>query len=87
MNSGTIPAISCGWRLAWLVRQPPGGPATGTGAIDPNRTSDGAVAGARADQDNIIVDGIDASDFAGGLAFTTTGVHSRRGNSGIQHRK
>jgi hypothetical protein len=32
---------------------------------------DGSVAGARADQDNITVDGIDASDFSNGQAFAT----------------
>ena len=39
--------------------------------IDPNHTRDGSVAGARADQNNIIVDGIDATDVAVGQAFTT----------------
>ncbi|MGA3293286.1 MAG: TonB-dependent receptor [Candidatus Acidiferrales bacterium] len=39
--------------------------------LDPNHTRDGSVAGARADQNNIIVDGIDATDFALGGAFTT----------------
>jgi Carboxypeptidase regulatory-like domain/TonB dependent receptor len=39
--------------------------------LDPNHTRDGAVAGARADQNNIFVDGIDATDFAVGQAFTT----------------
>src|ERR1700677_546751 len=39
--------------------------------VDPNGTRDGSVAGARADQNNIIVDGIDATDFAGGVAFST----------------
>jgi hypothetical protein len=48
----------------------PGGPLTGLGAIDPNGTRDGSVAGARADQNNIIVDGIEATDFAGGVPFT-----------------
>jgi len=38
--------------------------------IDPNHTRDGAVAGARADQNNITVDGIEATDFAEGQAFT-----------------
>jgi len=37
--------------------------------IDPNHTRDGSVAGARSDQNNIIVDGIDASDFAVGASF------------------
>jgi hypothetical protein len=39
--------------------------------MDPNHTRDGSVAGARADQNNIFVDGIDATDFAVGQAFTT----------------
>jgi hypothetical protein len=38
--------------------------------IDPNHSRDGSVAGARADQNNIIVDGIDATDFATGTGFT-----------------
>ena len=38
--------------------------------VDPNHTRDGSVAGARADQNNITVDGIDATDFAVGAAFT-----------------
>ena len=42
-----------------------------TSNIDPNHTRDGSVAGARADQNNIIVDGIEASDLATGQAFTT----------------
>ena len=39
--------------------------------IDPNHTRDGSVAGARADQNNITVDGIDASNFAIGTSFQT----------------
>ena len=46
--------------------QSPSGP---TGANDPSGSRDGAVAGARADQNNITVDGIDAQDFAIGQAF------------------
>ena len=34
---------------------------------------DGAVTGARTDQGNITVDGIDVNDMAGGFAFTTVG--------------
>ena len=41
-----------------------------TSNMDPNHTRDGSVAGARADQNNIIVDGIDATDFAVGGPFT-----------------
>jgi Carboxypeptidase regulatory-like domain len=52
------------------AQQPNGSQPTGIGAVDPNQTRDGAVAGARADQNNIIVDGIDATDFAFGQAFT-----------------
>jgi hypothetical protein len=51
------------------AQTPSGAPTTGTGAVDPNGTRDGAVAGARADQNNILVDGIDATDFAFGTAF------------------
>src|SRR5690242_13500858 len=38
---------------------------------DPSGSRDGSVAGARADQNNITVDGIDATDFAAGFAFST----------------
>jgi len=54
------------------AQTPPGGPASGTGSIDPNLTRDGAVAGARTDQNNIVVDGIDATNISNGFAFTTT---------------
>jgi hypothetical protein len=53
---------------------PAGGPASGTGALDPNLTRDGAVAGARTDQANIIVDGIDQSNISSGFSFTITGT-------------
>jgi len=43
----------------------------GNAATDPSGSRDGSVAGARADQNNIIVDGIDATDFAVGQAFST----------------
>jgi hypothetical protein len=42
-----------------------------TSNLDPNHTRDGSVAGARADQNNITVDGIDATDFAVGVGFAT----------------
>lgn len=42
-----------------------------TSNIDANHTRDGSVAGARADQNNINVEGIEASDFALGAAFTS----------------
>jgi hypothetical protein len=38
---------------------------------DPSGSRDGAVAGARADQNNITVDGIDATDYAFGFSFQT----------------
>jgi hypothetical protein len=38
---------------------------------DPSGSRDGAVAGARADQDNITVDGIDATSFTTGASFAT----------------
>jgi len=38
---------------------------------DPSGSRDGAVAGARADQNNITVDGIDATDYAFGFSFRT----------------
>jgi len=40
---------------------------------DPNGNREGAVTGARADQGNITVDGIDANDQATGQAFATVG--------------
>ena len=48
---------------------PAGGPTSGTGAIDPNLTRDGAVAGSRTDQGNIIVDGLDQSNISSGFSF------------------
>jgi hypothetical protein len=53
---------------------PSGGPLTGTGSIDPNLTRDGAVAGARTDQGNIVVDGIDQTNISNGFAFQTQGA-------------
>ncbi len=48
---------------------------TGAGsASDPSGSRDGSVAGARADQNNITVDGIDATDFTIGQAFRTQGA-------------
>jgi hypothetical protein len=56
------------------AQTPPGQPASGTGAIDPNLTRDGAVAGARTDQNNILVDGIDATNISSGFAFQAVGA-------------
>jgi hypothetical protein len=60
--------------VANLLRLQPGvvSADTRSNTFDDNGGSrDGAVAGARADQDNITVDGIDASDFGVGQAFHT----------------
>ena len=55
------------------AQQSAGPTAAGTlGAIDPNLSRDGSVAGSRADQGNIIVDGIDATSISSGFAFVTT---------------
>ncbi len=43
------------------------------GNNDPSSNRDGAVTGARADQGNITIDGIDANDQATGQAFATVG--------------
>ena len=43
------------------------------GNNDPSGNRDGAVTGARADQGNITIDGIDANDQATGQAFATVG--------------
>ncbi len=40
---------------------------------DPNQSRDGAVSGARSDQSNVTLDGLDVNDFAGGFAFTIVG--------------
>ncbi|HVO80276.1 MAG TPA: carboxypeptidase regulatory-like domain-containing protein [Terriglobales bacterium] len=40
---------------------------------DPNSSRDGAVTGARSDQGNITLDGLDVNDFATGQAFSTVG--------------
>jgi len=44
-----------------------------SGGNDPSGNRDGAVTGARADQGNITIDGIDANDQATGQAFATVG--------------
>ena len=40
---------------------------------DPNQSRDGAVSGARSDQGNVTLDGLDVNDFAGGFAFNVVG--------------
>jgi Carboxypeptidase regulatory-like domain len=46
---------------------------SGQALNDPNGNREGAVTGARADQGNITIDGIDANDQATGQAFATVG--------------
>jgi Carboxypeptidase regulatory-like domain len=46
---------------------------SGSTMNDPNNNRQGAVTGARADQGNITIDGIDANDQATGQAFATVG--------------
>jgi Carboxypeptidase regulatory-like domain/TonB dependent receptor len=54
-----------------LLRLQPAVVSAGGGPTDDNAASrDGSVAGARADQDNITVDGIDAADFGVGAPFS-----------------
>jgi Carboxypeptidase regulatory-like domain len=43
------------------------------GPDDPNQSRGGSVTGARTDQSNITLDGLDVNDFGGGFAFTIVG--------------
>jgi hypothetical protein len=54
------------------AQQSTGAITNAVGAIDPNLSRDGSVAGSRADQGNIVVDGIDATSISSGFAFATT---------------
>lgn len=54
-----------------LAYQP--GVVTAGQASDPNQSRTGAITGARSDQTNISLDGLDVNDFAGGFAFTIVG--------------
>jgi hypothetical protein len=56
--------------IAALLRLQPGVVSSGSGA-DGLGSRDGAVTGARADQNNITLDGLDVNDFATGQAFAT----------------
>jgi Carboxypeptidase regulatory-like domain/TonB dependent receptor len=57
---------------AALLRLQPGVVSAQGGAnVDPSGSRDGSVGGARADQNNIIVDGVEATDFTAGTAFAT----------------
>ena len=48
------------------------GVVTALGGDDQNQSRDGAVSGARTDQGNVTIDGLDVNDFAGGFSFNTT---------------
>jgi len=54
-----------------LAYQP--GVVTAGSISDPNQSRSGAITGARTDQTNITLDGLDVNDFAGGFAFTIVG--------------
>ena len=58
---------------AVLIALQPGVVALGSGsaADDPNFSRDGSVTGARSDQTNITLDGLDVNDFATGQSFST----------------
>jgi len=55
-----------------LLAYQPGVTYAGNGS-DPNQSRSGAITGARTDQTNITLDGLDVNDFAGGFAFTIVG--------------
>jgi Carboxypeptidase regulatory-like domain len=56
---------------ALLAYQP--GVTTSSTDDDPNQSRNGAITGARTDQTNVTLDGLDVNDFAGGFAFTVVG--------------
>lgn len=56
--------------IAALLRLQPGVVSSGSGS-NGTGSRDGAVTGARADQNNVTLDGLDVNDFATGQAFTT----------------
>jgi Carboxypeptidase regulatory-like domain len=56
---------------ALLSYQP--GVTTASTDDDPNQSRNGAITGARTDQTNITLDGLDVNDFAGGFAFYVVG--------------
>lgn len=58
---------------AALLRYQPGVTTATAGGDDPNQSRDGAITGARTDQTNITLDGLDVNDFAGGFAFYVVG--------------
>jgi hypothetical protein len=55
-----------------LLRFQPGVVSAQSDSDDPNASRDGSIAGARSDQANITVDGLDVNDFATGQAFYAT---------------
>ncbi len=57
---------------AALLRYQPGVVSAQGTDDDPNSSRDGAISGARSDQSNITVDGLDVNDFATGEAFYAT---------------
>lgn len=58
---------------AALLAYQPGVSTAPVGGDDPNQSRDGAITGARSDQTNITLDGLDVNDFAGGFAFYVVG--------------
>jgi hypothetical protein len=75
LNERTIhelPNLNRGDVSAFL-RLEPGVVSAASANADPNGTRDGVVAGARVDQGNITIDGVDANDQNTGQAFTTIG--------------
>jgi hypothetical protein len=78
LNERTIhelPNLNRGDVSAFL-RLEPGVVSAASANADPNGTRDGVVAGARVDQGNITIDGVDANDQNTGQAFTTIGNQS-----------
>jgi hypothetical protein len=56
---------------AALLALQPGVVTANAAGDDPNQSRDGAVTGARSDQGNITLDGLDVADFRAGFAFVT----------------
>lgn len=56
-----------------LIALQPGVTTAHASSDDPNSSRDGAVTGARTDQTNVTLDGLDVNDFATGQSFTVSG--------------
>jgi len=56
-----------------LMIYQPGVVTTAGGGEDATQSREGATTGARTDQGNVTLDGLDVNDFAGGFAFNITG--------------